>query len=151
MAEETVSAITKFLGANASKCETARQPLLEPSATSGISGIVPPPVSESLVKHYCRDEWVRRLDDLMIRRTSWRHYRHDHMEVAGRAAKWMAVELGWDDARMQAELVAYRSQVGAMGVAVAPHRANGNGHRRDVDSAIGSERVAAGSSGKFAN
>jgi glycerol-3-phosphate dehydrogenase len=150
MAEETVSAIAKFLQAGTAKCETARKPLLEPSATSGISGIVPPPVSETLVKHFCRDEWVRRLDDLMIRRTSWRHYRHDHMEVAGLAAKWMAVELGWDEARMQSEIAAYRKHVGMDGTATAPHRANGNGHRRDVDSAVGSERIVAGASQKFA-
>jgi glycerol-3-phosphate dehydrogenase len=137
MAEETIDAITKFLGTNHRKCETARRPLLEPSATSGISGIVPPPVSEMLVQHFCRNEWARNLEDLMIRRTSWRHYRHDHVEVAGRAAKWMAVELGWDEARVQAEVATYRNHVGASGVAAAPHHAvngqtvNGqNGHAR---------------------
>lgn len=152
MAEEAVNAIVKFVGAAKKKCETAQRPLLDPSATSGISGIVPPAVSEILVKHYCRNEWVRHLDDLMIRRTSWRHYRHDQLEVAGRAAKWMAVELGWDEAQTQAEIAAYRSHVGAMGIASAPHRANGNGHgRHDGDSVVGSGRFAASSSQKSAN
>lgn len=152
MAEETVNAISKLLGGTKKKCETARQPLLEPSATSGISGIVPPAVSELVVKHYCRNEWVRHLDDLMIRRTSWRHYRHDHVEVAGRAARWLAVELGWDEATTQAEIAAYRSHVGAMGVASAPHRTNGNGYgRRDGESSVGSGRFAASSSQESAN
>jgi glycerol-3-phosphate dehydrogenase len=113
---------------------------LEPSATSGISGIVPPPVSEMLVQHFCRNEWARNLEDLMIRRTSWRHYRHDHVEVAGRAAKWMAVELGWDEARVQAEVATYRKHVGANGVAAAPHHAvkGQNGHARaEATSAAG--------------
>ena len=48
MAEETVNAIAKYVGATNKKCETARRPLLEPKATSNISGIVPPPVSEVL-------------------------------------------------------------------------------------------------------
>jgi len=146
MAEETVSKIAKYLRTRAAKCETARQPLLEPKATSGISGIVPPPVSERLVQHYCRDEWVRRLEDLMIRRTSWRHYRHDHMEVAGRAAKWMAVELGWDEARVQSEIADYRKQVGLVGAAAAPH-VNGNGvgsSRRDDMALAGNGRAESG-------
>jgi hypothetical protein len=68
----------------------------------------------------------------MIRRTSWRHYRRDHMEVAGQAARWMAEELGWDEARTQSELFEYRTRFGASG-AVAPHvstSSNGssNGH-----------------------
>lgn len=107
MAEEAVNAIAKYTGHTSSKCQTAKLPLLPPSATTGISGIVPPPVTEQLVKHYCRNEWARRLDDLMIRRTSWRHYRHDHAEVATSVARWMAAELGWDEARIEAETTQY--------------------------------------------
>ncbi len=120
MAEETVNAIAKYVGSAKKTCETARQLLLEPSTTSGISGIVPPPVSEVLVKHYCRSEWVRHLEDLMIRRTRWRHYRHDHLEVAGRAAEWMAVELGWDETIVQSEIANYRMRVGANGGVAFP-------------------------------
>ena len=113
MAEETVNAIAKYLDRPGSKCETASLPLLEPSATSGISGIVPPPVSELLVRHFCRNEWARHLDDVMIRRTSWRHYRHDHLEVAERVAHWMAAELGWDVATTQNEIRHYRERIAA--------------------------------------
>src|SRR5205814_5805916 len=80
MAEEAVDAIIKYTGHAKSKCHTANVPLLEPIATTGISGILPPPVSEMLVQHYCRNEWARSLDDVMIRRTNWRYYRHDHLE-----------------------------------------------------------------------
>jgi glycerol-3-phosphate dehydrogenase len=128
MAEETIDAIARYLGIKNQKCRTARVPLLDRSETSGISGIVPPPVSEMLVKHFCRNEWVRRLDDLMIRRTSWRHYRHDHIEVAVRAARWMAEELGWDDGTLHAEIAQYRQFVGA-NIPDAPHlAAYSNGH-----------------------
>ena len=145
MAEETVNAIAKFIGAAKQKCRTAKTPLLDPSATSGISGIVPPPVSEMLVKHYCRNEWARSLGDLMIRRTSWRHYRHDHIEVAGRAARWMAVELGWDETRIQSEIARYREHVGADGAA-APHVtfANGNGRSLDHTRVVAKEAATAG-------
>lgn len=121
MAEETVSAISKHLGNTKFKCETARQPLLAPAETTGISGVVPPPVSELLVKHYCRNEWACHLDDLMVRRTSWRHYRHDHWEVADQVARWMARELGWDEATTQAEITRYREIVTTNMVAVVPH------------------------------
>lgn len=121
MAEETVNAISKHLGATKLKCETARQPLLAPSETAGVSSVLPPPVSELLVKHYCRNEWVHHLDDLMVRRTSWRHYRHDHLEVAGQAARWMAGELSWDEATTQAEIARYREIVRTNLATVVPH------------------------------
>lgn len=149
MAEETVNAIAKYVGARNKKCETARRPLLEPKATSNISGIVPPPVSEALVQHYCRNEWVRQLEDLMVRRTSWRHYRQDHLEVAGSAARWMAVELGWDEGRVQSEIAAYRKYVGANGAAPGPHHAAANGQtRRDGNGHSTGDRLTVGPSQK---
>jgi glycerol-3-phosphate dehydrogenase len=120
MAEETVNALAKFLGRPKQKCETARRPLLPPAQTSGVSAIVPPPVSESLVQHFCRNEWARHLDDLMIRRTSWRHYRHDHIEVVARAARWMANELNWDEPTMQAEVGRYCKHVNISLAASSP-------------------------------
>ena len=57
----------------------------------------------------------------MIRRTSWRHYRHDHAEVAARAAQWMAAELGWDDATTETEILNYRKQFGSNGAPPPPH------------------------------
>ncbi len=118
MSEEAVNAIAKFLGNAKRRCETADKPLLAPTETMGVSGIVPPVVSEVLVKHYCRNEWACHLDDVMVRRTSWRHYRHDHVEVADRVARWMAVELGWDKATTQGEIAGYREFVRANPVAM---------------------------------
>jgi glycerol-3-phosphate dehydrogenase len=126
MAEETVNAIVKFVGHGKRQCETADNPLLAPAETTGISGIVPPAVSELLVTHYCRDEWACHLDDLMVRRTSWRHYRHDHVEVADQVARWMAVELGWDAVTTQAEIAHYREYVGANRIAPASHHSAAN-------------------------
>jgi glycerol-3-phosphate dehydrogenase len=127
MAEEAVNAIVKYTGASKLSCQTAKTPLLQPVDTMGVSGIVPPPVSEALVRHYCRSEWVRRLEDLMVRRTSWRHYRHDHAEVAASVAQWVAAELGWDDATTETEILNYRKQFGSNG-APPPH-AFGGGER----------------------
>jgi glycerol-3-phosphate dehydrogenase len=130
MAEEAVDAIAKCLGRGKAVCQTARLPLLDASSTTAVSGIVPPPVSELVVKHYCRNEWARRLDDVMIRRTSWRHYRRDHLEVATRTAQWMADELGWDDAMVQSEIAEYRARVNGHGAA-APHLVLGNGRAHE--------------------
>jgi glycerol-3-phosphate dehydrogenase len=110
MAEEAVDAIAKYTGHTKIKCQTARIPLLDPKETSGISGILPPPDSETLVRHYCQNEWARRLDDVMLRRTSWHYYRHDGADVAVRIARWMANELGWDEHRIETELAQYNKQ-----------------------------------------
>jgi len=139
MAEETVNAISQHFGRTRSKSVTAREPLLDQSAVENISGILPPPVSETTVQHFCRNEWARSLEDVMIRRTSWRHYLPNHMEVAVRAARWMATELGWDESTEQQEIAHYRRRFSTNGVA-APHIANGNGasangHAHDHTSA----------------
>jgi glycerol-3-phosphate dehydrogenase len=126
MAEETVNAICKRGGDGRTKSRTAHQPLLEQHPLDNLSGILPPPIAESTVQHYCRNEWARHLDDVMARRTSWRHYRADHVEVAIRTAGWMARELGWDRQTELAEIAQYRHRVGANGVA-APHAISGNG------------------------
>jgi glycerol-3-phosphate dehydrogenase len=131
MAEETVDAIAKYTNLGQSKCQTANLPLLEPSAVSMKSGILPPPVSSAVVDHYCDHEWARHLDDVMVRRTSWRHYHRDHLEIAGRAARWMANRLGWDESKTQAEIARYRQLVGAVGVAASPHVELSNGHAAD--------------------
>jgi glycerol-3-phosphate dehydrogenase len=129
MAEETVDAISKHFGRAHSKSQTARQPLLEQSQVDNVSGILPPAVCESAVQHYCRHEWARHLEDVMLRRTSWRHYYPDHLAITARVAQWMADELSWRDSRMQLELDRYRQLVGAAPMLPpAPHVALENGH-----------------------
>jgi len=91
------------------------------------------------VSRYCRVEAARHLDDVMIRRSSWRHYNHNHMELAANVAKWMAAELGWTDAETETELQRYRRLTGASEVA-APHigaaALQSNGHASAATDAI---------------
>ncbi|WP_428307445.1 glycerol-3-phosphate dehydrogenase/oxidase [Lacipirellula sp.] len=136
MGEETVNAIVKFLGVKAGPCRTAATPLIEAGkGESGraetFSGILPPPVSAAAVGHYCHVESARHLDDVMIRRSSWRHYHHNQMELAANVARWMAAELKWTDAETETELQRYRRLIGGVEAAaprigVAP--VNGDGH-----------------------
>jgi glycerol-3-phosphate dehydrogenase len=120
MAEEAVSAIAKYLGARCDRCRTSQTPLLDPSDTLGVSGILPPAVSAEVVQHHCRHEWARHLDDVMIRRTSWRYYYREQLDIAARAAQWMARELDWEAEQLSAEVNRYRRLVGADAIA-APH------------------------------
>jgi glycerol-3-phosphate dehydrogenase len=104
MGEETVDRIVSFLKAEASPCRTAEVPLLE---SSGFSSILPPSVNQQVVANVCRTEWARHLDDVMIRRTSWRYYYPDHLAIAEQVGGWMAEELGWGCAQQQLELKRY--------------------------------------------
>ena len=113
MAEETVNAIAIFLGHSKAKCQTAQVPLLDASELASGSGILPPPISRELVTYFCRQEWARHLDDVMIRRTSWRYYHGDQLEIAAKVAEWMAEELGWSLQERETELVRYRQQFGS--------------------------------------
>lgn len=139
MGEETVDAIVRFLGAKVSPCLTATTPLVENGQrgenghAESFSGILPPPVSAAAVSRYCRVEAARHLDDVMIRRSSWRHYHHNHMELAANVAKWMAAELGWTEAETETELQRYRRLTGASEIA-APHIG--------ISAAMNSERAA---------
>jgi hypothetical protein len=56
----------------------------------------------------------------MIRRSSWRHYHHNHLELAANVARWMATELGWTDAETETELQRYRRLTGASEVPASP-------------------------------
>jgi glycerol-3-phosphate dehydrogenase len=59
------------------------------------------------VEHFCTREWARHLDDVMIRRTSWKHYHKDDSLRAAQAADWMAQFLGWDKIMKASELERY--------------------------------------------
>ncbi|TWU26073.1 glycerol-3-phosphate dehydrogenase/oxidase [Bythopirellula polymerisocia] len=107
MAEETVDAVAHFLRPSIEPCRTATTPLLETPNSIHVSGILPPEVSEAAVEHYCNQEWAVHLDDVMIRRTSWRYYHSDHMSIARIVADWMGNFLGWSDVAMNRELSHY--------------------------------------------
>ena len=127
MAEEAVDAITNQLGMTTAACRTAVTPLVEDERSAALSGILPPPVSAAAVQYFCQSESARHLDDVMIRRTSWRHYHHNHLELAENVARWMASELGWSDAHLASELQRYRRLTGAA-ERPAPHILNGHAH-----------------------
>ncbi|HYO09458.1 MAG TPA: glycerol-3-phosphate dehydrogenase/oxidase [Tepidisphaeraceae bacterium] len=113
MAEQTVDRILKFTSAASKPCMTAETPLLPDEPRPAFSGILPPAVSRAAVEHYCRNEWVVHLYDVMIRRTSWRYYHRDHARLAEEVAPWMAEALGWDGDRLRQELEAYLDLIGS--------------------------------------
>jgi glycerol-3-phosphate dehydrogenase len=107
MAEETINAVVEHLKISAPDCRTANEPLLANDGTDPVSGIVPPELSLTIVQHYCRSEWARHLEDVMIRRTSWCYYYPEHLEIARQVATWMGETLGWNEAETEAELDRY--------------------------------------------
>ncbi|MCC6491616.1 MAG: glycerol-3-phosphate dehydrogenase/oxidase [Pirellulales bacterium] len=131
MAEEAVDLVVKRLGIKAPASRTATTPLLENGQARSSSGILPPPVSAAAVSRYCREETPRHLDDVMVRRSSWRHYYRNHAELANNVAEWMAAELSWSHEEQALQLQRYRRLTGAAAVP-APHILTGhngaNGH-----------------------
>lgn len=115
MAEQAVDRIENQLGRGRTTCRTAQLPLLEPWETEGLSGIVPPDVSRRAVEHYCANEWVAHLDDVMLRRGGWHYERHDAQTVGEQVAGWMADRLGWSVERKEQELARYRAAAGRVG------------------------------------
>jgi len=109
MGEQTVDRLLTYLHRKADPCRTAVEPLLPPVQVQGISGMLPPEVTRKVVEHYCRNEWAVHLADVMVRRTSWHHYRHDRSAVAEQVAGWMADLLGWDDERRAREMDSYKA------------------------------------------
>jgi glycerol-3-phosphate dehydrogenase len=107
MAEQTVDKICQHLGHILPPCRTADEPLLPPDCVDGVSGILPPAVTKEAVLHFCRHEWARHLDDVMIRRTAWLYYHRDHLDLAARVADWMAEALAWASERTAQELHRY--------------------------------------------
>jgi glycerol-3-phosphate dehydrogenase len=109
------------------------------------SGILPPAVSRAAVEYYCGEESARHLDDVMLRRTSWRHYHHNHLELAKNVAQWMAESLGWKHEEKEQELTRYRGLTGAAELP-APHilgpNGNGQSHTNGHLSGSGQHRIA---------
>jgi glycerol-3-phosphate dehydrogenase len=105
MGEETVDQLVSFLKFDAKPCRTAELPLLKSDV---FSGILPPGIEQEVVSNACRNEWARHLDDVMIRRTSWRYYHREHLAIAEQVADWMGEELGWSSEKREEELESYR-------------------------------------------
>lgn len=86
-------------------CRTADESLLPANDPAlRFSAIIPPPVSQEAVEHFCHSEWPEHLDDVMLRRSSWGYYAHDIAGIVQQVARWMSASLGWDAKRTQAEI-----------------------------------------------
>lgn len=107
MSEQAIDQVVKFNHHDVKPCRTATEPLLNPAEVEGVSAVVPVEVSDTAVQHYCQNEWVRHLDDLMIRRTYWHYYYRNREEIARRIVNVMAESLGWDTATTEYELNTY--------------------------------------------
>jgi glycerol-3-phosphate dehydrogenase len=118
MAEQTVDEVAAYIGKRIGSCTTAEEPLLPDEPQPQFSGILPPPVTREAVEHYCAREWAVHLEDVMIRRTSWRYYHRDHVQIASRVAEWMRELLGWDPPTAERELASYQSMVEAAGARI---------------------------------
>jgi glycerol-3-phosphate dehydrogenase len=116
IAEQTVDQVVRWLrkhqGLSAinERCRTAEEPLLLPSETNGLSGIVPPSFDRTVVEHFCRREWAVHVADVMLRRSGWHHYFRDTRNKAEQVAGWMAQCVGWTDAQRKEELRNYVNQ-----------------------------------------
>jgi glycerol-3-phosphate dehydrogenase len=114
MAQQTVDKIQSHIQSTAPKdwaqriraCETHVKPLLDPGEVQ-FSGIVPTDISRAAVEHFCNSEWAVHLDDVMIRRSSWKHYHRDRFKIAEDVATWMAEIFGWSSAKRDEELKRY--------------------------------------------
>lgn len=126
MAEQAVNRIVRALELTPGPCRTRDLPLAEGLAVEGVSGVLPPPVSREAVEHYCRGEWARHLDDVMIRRSGWAYGVPDPDATAAQAATWMAETLGWDRGRMEAEVLRWRE-----------FRPSAPGERAEVGRSVG--------------
>lgn len=104
MAEQAVDRIVSALPGSWAPCTTARVPLADglPPA-EGISGVLPSPVTRAAVAHYCRAEWARHVDDVMIRRSGWAYGDPDPDAAATRVTQWMGDILGWNADRLRRE------------------------------------------------
>jgi len=117
MAEQTVDQIAHWLQRTRTPrpafrpCRTADEPLLPPSESAEVSGILPPPFERRVVEHCCANEWAMHLDDVMVRRTSWQYYWRDAQQRAEQAADWMGECLGWSKATRAAEMNRYEAAV----------------------------------------
>lgn len=120
MAEQAVDKMVRFAKWRAVPCRTATEPLLPREQTDGISANVPEEVSQSLVRHFCRDEWAVHMDDVMVRRSGWRYYLKDPLQPAEDVAEWMGAELGWDERIKAEELARYRGVCENQGISNGP-------------------------------
>ncbi|RPI81638.1 MAG: glycerol-3-phosphate dehydrogenase/oxidase, partial [Planctomycetaceae bacterium] len=109
MAEQVVDQAGRYLGMRLPRSRTADLPL----ARGPYSGVLPPAIERGVVEECCRREWAIRLDDVLLRRTSWHYYHPNQTDIIVRTAGWMAENLGWDSSSEAAELERFRAILAA--------------------------------------
>ncbi|MBX7121062.1 MAG: glycerol-3-phosphate dehydrogenase/oxidase [Opitutaceae bacterium] len=110
MAEQTVDKLLEFLRRPATRCRTAREPILAAGDTR-FSGILPAPFSSESVSHFVNQEWALTLTDVMVRRSGWHYYHPDAAIRARQVAQWMSEVAGWSAERTTSELADYHRLV----------------------------------------
>jgi glycerol-3-phosphate dehydrogenase len=111
MAEQTVDRVVDHFKLSAERCRTDSTLLTEGLPVNGLSAVLPPPVTEHAVQHYCVHEWVRHLDDILVRRTSWCHYVEDPAATARTVAGWMKGPMSWNAEKVQEEFLRFAGQL----------------------------------------
>jgi glycerol-3-phosphate dehydrogenase len=109
MAEQIVNRLRPHLGRDMASSISAKIPLLSPSQVTGISSLIPPPLTPELVDHYCNKEWALRLDDILQRRTKWAQYGMPDPDMISQVAEWMARSLNWEPGRWELERDYYQT------------------------------------------
>lgn len=108
MAEQAVDQIVNHLGVAAKVCRTAMEPLLSPQQSNFFGGIRPPAESREAVEHYVRNEWALRLEDVLLRRSGWHHYKRMSPAAVERVAGWMAEAAEWSPEKQRTEIDSWR-------------------------------------------
>jgi len=110
IAEETVDKIYQQQNQLSPPCHTANEPLLtKEEQKKNTSHVIPPTLSKEVVFHYCANEWARHLNDVMIRRSGWKHYVDDSKATALQVLEWMSGYFSWDKDTQVKELERYYS------------------------------------------
>jgi glycerol-3-phosphate dehydrogenase len=107
MAEQAVDQIVEHLQVKSSRCRTAEEPLLSVAETRNLSGILPAPFGREAVEHFVRNEWARRLDDVLVRRSGWHYYERRSNALIEQVGGWMGEILGWSPAQLRSEVDAF--------------------------------------------
>lgn len=107
MAEQAIDQLLPHLNMDHRHSTSAEIPLVEDPHQLPFSKIAPCPLSKEAVTYYVRCEWARHLEDLMIRRSGWHYYLHQHEEAARQVADWMAELLNWTPEYKKAQLETY--------------------------------------------
>lgn len=111
MAEQTIDRVRAYLKLPQQASQTAHEPLLADDEFRVHSAVIPADFDPAIVEHAVCAEWALALDDVMTRRTGWRYYHPQHLDLAEKSSHIMARLLGWQEPQRAREVAAYRQSV----------------------------------------